>query len=63
MDQKEYPKEVPDYNNNSRGIFTGQGIQVKTKALTHLVAAKVQDEVQGMISWASFSQSFVTIWE
>ena len=26
MDQIEYPMEQPDYNNNSRGIFTGSGI-------------------------------------
>ena len=26
MDQIEYPMEQPDYNNNSRGLFTGSGI-------------------------------------
>ena len=26
IDQTEYPMELPDYNNNSRGLFTGSGI-------------------------------------
>ena len=33
MDEIEYPKELPDYNNNSRGQFTGRDLRTESRRL------------------------------
>ena len=54
MDQIEYPIELPDYNNNSRGLFTGSGIQGPPSQIVHLVSDREADHGPWIPSYRIF---------